>query len=63
MMIAPPSRISGSAFWTEKTIPFTLVSRMLFKCSSVIDPRGARVAKPALVKTISMRPFSRLIWS
>jgi hypothetical protein len=60
-MIAPPSGINGSAFWTEKRRPFTLVSKMPSKCSSVIDPRGARAAMPALAKTISSERYAKHI--
>src|SRR5450631_601201 len=35
-MIEPPLPISGSAFWTVKIVPFTLVSKVSSTCSAVI---------------------------
>jgi hypothetical protein len=52
-MIEPPSPISGSAFWTVKIEPLTLVSKISSRCSAVISPSGSWVPAPALAKTMS----------
>src|SRR5579862_4013070 len=57
-MIEPPSFISGRAFCTVKSVPLTLPSNVLSKCSSVIAPSGAKVPPPALATRMSMCPFS-----
>src|SRR5450432_1422057 len=54
----PPSPISGSAFWTVKIEPFTLVSKISSRCSAVISPSGSWVPAPALAKTMSRVPRS-----
>ncbi len=43
-MIEPPLRKSGSAFCTVKSSPFTFMSKVLSKCSSVIEPNGHEFA-------------------
>src|SRR3984885_14158058 len=53
-MIEPPSFISGNAFCTVNNVPFTLMSNCLSKCSSVILPKAANSATPALAKTMSI---------
>ena len=40
-IIDPPSLRSGSAFWTVKRVPFTLIAKILSKWSSVISPSAA----------------------
>ena len=40
MKIDPPSLNSGNAFWTVKSVPRTLRSKVLSKCWSVILPSG-----------------------
>src|SRR5215467_3971371 len=60
-MIEAPSGSNGSAFCTVKSTPFTLMLKIESKNSSVIVPRGANFATPALAKTMSSLPFSRLI--
>src|SRR5713226_2351851 len=60
-MIEAPSGSSGSAFCTVKRRPFTLMSKIESKSSSVILPKGAYFAIPAFANTISSLPFSRLI--
>src|SRR5207302_6038183 len=57
-MIEPPSLSSGRAFCTVNNVPFTLMLNSLSKCSSVILPRGANSATPALAKSTSIRPFA-----
>ena len=56
-MIDPPSRNSGSAFWTVKSSPRTLTSKILSKCSSVISPSVPYSPVPALANTTSTCPF------
>src|SRR5438309_6924827 len=60
-MLEAPSGIRGSAFCTVKRRPFTLMSKIESKCSSVILPRGANLAPPALAKTTSSLAFARLM--
>src|SRR6266404_2703875 len=60
-MIDAPSVSSGRAFWTVNRSPFTLMSKIESKNSSVILPKGEYFATPALANTISSLPFSRLI--
>src|SRR5262245_38327402 len=62
-MIEAPSGSSGSAFCTVNRRPFTLTSKSASYSSSVIVPRGAYRATPALAKTMSSLPFSRRIWA
>src|SRR5271169_227864 len=57
-MIEPPWPISGSAFWTVKIEPFTLVSKVSSMCSAVILPSGSGLPAPALAKTMSRVPRS-----
>src|ERR1019366_1128059 len=57
-MIEPPLPISGSAFWTVKIVPFTLVSKVSSMCSAVILPSGSGLPAPALAKTMSRVPRS-----
>jgi hypothetical protein len=40
-MTEAPSGSRGRAFWTVKRRPFTLLLKMLSKCSSSIAPRAA----------------------
>jgi hypothetical protein len=40
-MIEPPRRISGSAPWTVKIVPFTLVSNVSSMCAAVILPSAS----------------------
>src|SRR5258708_13754739 len=47
-MMEPPSFSSGKAFCTVNSVPLTLMSKSLSKCSSVIFPRGANSATPAI---------------
>src|SRR5260370_35746971 len=47
-MIDPPSFISGKAFCTVNSVPFTLRSKSLSKCSSVRLAKGANSPTPAL---------------
>jgi hypothetical protein len=49
-MIEPPLPISGSAFWTVRIVPFTLVSKISSMCSAVILPSGSGLPAPALAK-------------
>src|SRR3989454_546480 len=60
-MIDAPSESSGNAFCTVNRTPFTLMSKIESKNSSVIVPKGAYLATPAFANTISSLPFSRLI--
>ena len=46
-MIEPPLPISGSAFWTVKIVPFTLVSKVSSMCSAVILPSASWLPAPA----------------
>ena len=57
-MIEPPSFSSGRAFCTVNNVPLTLMLNSLSKCSSVMLPKGANSATPALAKTMSIRPFT-----
>jgi len=52
-MIEAPSGNRGYAFCTVKSRPFTLVSKVQSKSSSVIVPNAANFATPALANTIS----------
>src|ERR1700720_1169517 len=45
-MIEPPLPISGSAFWTVKIVPFTLVSKVSSMCSAVILPSLSGLPAP-----------------
>ena len=47
-MIEPPWPISGSAFWTVKIVPFTLVSKVSSMCSAVILPSAKRASRPGI---------------
>src|SRR3989454_5226859 len=60
-MIDAPSESSGNAFCTVNRTPFTLMSKIESKNSSVIVPKGAYLATPAFANTTSSLPFSRLI--
>ena len=53
MMMEAPSRSSGRAFWTVNSTPLTLVLNVSSKCFSVMVPRAANSAVPALAKTMS----------
>src|SRR6202011_332869 len=57
-MIDPPSFIRGKAFCTVNSVPFTLRSKSLSKCSSVRLARGANSPMPALATRISIFPFA-----
>ena len=57
-IIEPPSFSSGKAFCTVNRVPLTLMPKSLSKCSSVIFPRGANSATPALAKTTSLLPLT-----
>src|SRR5579862_404710 len=55
----PLSLKRGSAFCTVKSVPRTLRSKVLSKCSSVTSSSLASSPCPALAKRISISPFSR----
>ncbi len=59
--MAPPSLIRGSAFWTVKRSPRTLVPKVLSKFSSVVSTSDCGSMKPELATRPSMLPFSSLI--
>src|SRR5262245_65468403 len=54
-MIDPPSVKSGSAIWTVKSSPLTLMLKTLSKWSSAIDPSGVNAGTPALANRTSRR--------
>ena len=56
-MIEPPSFISVKAFCTVNTVPFTLRSKSLSKCSSVRLAKGANSLMLALATRTSIFPF------
>ena len=59
-MIEPPAFISGSAFCTVNSVPFTFTVKTLSKLSSEILPRGSSAPSPALAKSTSIRPLADL---
>ena len=63
MTIAAPAGISGSAFCTVKSVPFTLIPKYLSKCASVTCSSGTNSPPPALAKRMSRRPFCCLMAS
>src|ERR1700722_7622209 len=60
-MMDPPSGIRGRHFWTVNSTPFTLISKIESKSSSLIWPSGAYFAMPAFANRTSSFPFSLLI--
>jgi len=59
-MIDPFAFIRGRSFWTVKSRPFTLTSKVWLNCSGVIAPSGANEPVPALARRTSRQPRSAL---
>lgn len=56
-----PAVIRGKAFCTVNTTPFTLVSKVVSKCSSVMSPSAITRPPPALATSTSRRPLRSAI--